>query len=304
MDRGRAYAQLGLAPGASKDAIKAAFRSLAKEVHPDRAMHKEGAADRFAALKSAYDFLLRDSHMPEPIRTSAGRGTPGTDVGIEVSVPLETMAAGGTVPLPAPIPGGFGGTAWVPCPDCGGNGTRTIFKGIMRVRVTCSACSGTGRLKSSAVAPSLGAAGVVSLEVPPMTPDGYILRVPGAGGAGMNGRGDLLATVRAAPHPRFKPMGDDLGTTVWVSFADMCLGGSVEVTPLLPGRPLRVEFARGTAAGAVVPVAAEGLPMRSGTGRGKLLVRLLPRIPAAPTQEQVALLRQWKASEQLAQGRS
>lgn len=47
------WAELGLAPGASESAMRSQFRTLAKELHPD----KGGDASEFASLASAYERL-------------------------------------------------------------------------------------------------------------------------------------------------------------------------------------------------------------------------------------------------------
>ena len=51
----RASAVLGLAPGASPDAVRAAFRRRAQEVHPDR---PTGSAAAFREVAAARDVLL------------------------------------------------------------------------------------------------------------------------------------------------------------------------------------------------------------------------------------------------------
>lgn len=53
-----ALATLGLKPGASKRAIKAAFRKRALQYHPDR-NSDAAAADKFRAIRDAYDTLTR-----------------------------------------------------------------------------------------------------------------------------------------------------------------------------------------------------------------------------------------------------
>lgn len=50
-----AYAVLGLEPGADEQQIKQAFRRLAARHHPD----KGGEAERFLAIREAYENLLR-----------------------------------------------------------------------------------------------------------------------------------------------------------------------------------------------------------------------------------------------------
>jgi molecular chaperone DnaJ len=51
------YATLGVARDASQDAIKRAYRQLAKEMHPDLNPDKPDVAERFKQVTAAYDIL-------------------------------------------------------------------------------------------------------------------------------------------------------------------------------------------------------------------------------------------------------
>ena len=51
------YDSLGVAKDASADAIKKAYRQLAKELHPDRNPGDKGAEDRFKEVSNAYSVL-------------------------------------------------------------------------------------------------------------------------------------------------------------------------------------------------------------------------------------------------------
>jgi len=59
------YHVLGVAPGASQDEIRTAYRSAARRLHPDRAGDDPRAADHMAELNAAYAALQqRTSRMP------------------------------------------------------------------------------------------------------------------------------------------------------------------------------------------------------------------------------------------------
>ena len=51
------YQRLGLKRGATEPEIKKAYRSLAKQLHPDRNKDNPKAAERFAEVTRAYDLL-------------------------------------------------------------------------------------------------------------------------------------------------------------------------------------------------------------------------------------------------------
>ena len=56
------YTVLGVAPGASREEIKAAYRRLAAKYHPDKVQHlgkdfQKMAEDRFKEIQQAYDEL-------------------------------------------------------------------------------------------------------------------------------------------------------------------------------------------------------------------------------------------------------
>ena len=51
------YQRLGVKRGATEAEIKKAYRSLAKQLHPDRNKDNPKAAERFSAITNAYDLL-------------------------------------------------------------------------------------------------------------------------------------------------------------------------------------------------------------------------------------------------------
>ena len=69
------YVVLGLAPGASPDEVTAAYRALAKSLHPDRAGDDRRATERMAEVNAAYDAVR---YTPRP---GTGNGRRPTRVG-------------------------------------------------------------------------------------------------------------------------------------------------------------------------------------------------------------------------------
>ena len=60
-----AYEFLGIDRGADLDAIKRAYRTLAKQLHPDVNAGDEQAADRFKEITAAYNMLADNRKRAE-----------------------------------------------------------------------------------------------------------------------------------------------------------------------------------------------------------------------------------------------
>lgn len=118
----------------------------------------------------------------------------------------------------------------------------------------------------------------LELKIPPGVNDGSRIRL--ARGAAGNGApaGDVHIRVRVTPDPRFERSGADLTTEVAVTLEEALLGADVPV-PSPSGR-LRVKLRPGTQAGQQIRLAGRGLPRPGGAGRGDLIVRVKPVLPA------------------------
>ncbi len=69
------YEILGLPRGASREEVKAAYLYLVKRLHPDVNPGDQGAADRFRAVKEAYDLLSSETRKEKyDLSTDRDRG--------------------------------------------------------------------------------------------------------------------------------------------------------------------------------------------------------------------------------------
>lgn len=96
MDIADYYRQLGLRSGASLSQVKAAYRQLARQYHPDVNPGDETAKNKFIAIAEAYKFLVnvapRDveeskvaNSTKPPTATPKTEGTPSKPQGVKVT---------------------------------------------------------------------------------------------------------------------------------------------------------------------------------------------------------------------------
>ena len=162
------------------------------------------------------------------------------------------------------------------CPDCGGEGKRPEKQ--------CRSCSATGRTHQRET---------LVVKVPPGLEDGTRLRLAGEGETGPRGgaAGDLYVTVRVKDHPTFRRDGNDLRSTIALTFPIACLGGTVEVSTIDGPAELRIQ--RGTASGTELRIPGKGVAIgRHGdTGRrGDHIVTVAIAVPKRLSREQEGLL--------------
>ncbi len=216
---------------------------------------------------------------------TARQGAPrreGRDLAAQVVVTLEDAATGADKELAytreaqcetCDGTGAAEGGKAITCPDCGGTGqritTRQTFLGTMRTAVPCERCDATG-VTVDKPCPTCGGSGrtarreTVKVHVPVGIADGTTMRIEGLGEAGIRGAtaGDLLVSVRVAPHPTLHRQGDDLHMRVPIPVTRALLGGHVTV-PGLTG-PVTVDIPAGSRAGDTVKVKGEGMPRPEG----------------------------------------
>ena len=275
------YKVMGIPRIASADAIKRRYRTLVKELHPDRNPGDTIVEQKFKEVQAAYAILgdpqkrsrydrgeidadgretfasafqqgARQSHR-ESRREGRGsffddlfgRGgfkTRGADVSYDLDVAFEEAATGA------------------------------------RKRLTLS--DGTA----------------VEVTVPAGIGDGETLRLRGKGTQGMGGGapGDALVQVRVADHPLFRRDGSHLHLDLPVTLHEAVLGASVAV-PTLEGR-VNLRVPPHSNGGRVLRLKGKGLPDGKG-GRGDLYVTLSLVLADPADPKLVGFLEAWEPKD-------
>jgi molecular chaperone DnaJ len=245
-------------------------------------------------------------------RMRSGRAR-GADLAATVEIDLLEAAHGVTREVPFEVAvacvrcGGNGaepGTEISPCPRCSGTGrlqqvTRSVFGEFVRTQ-TCPNCAGSGRRIEQPCAECHGAGRVVdertlAVEIPPGIHHGQRIRLSGEGHAGpLGGRaGDVYVEVRIRSDERFVREGDDIYTTVDVTFTQAALGAAIAI-PTLDGQE-ELELPPGTQPGEIVVLRGRGMPVLDGFGRGEQRILVNVLVPRRLTDEQRRLLREFDA---------
>ena len=290
------YQRLGLKRGASEAEIKKAYRSLAKQLHPDRNQDNPNAAKRFGEVTAAYD-LLSDKDK----RARYDRGE--IDEEGNPKMPFGGGFGGYSAGTGGPQPGGpqgfenfnFGGTEGADLGDlfeglfgggAAGQQRGGRFGGFrQRARVPQRGADVAYRLKipfedAVALKPqriTLADGKTIDLKLPQGLEDGTRIRLAGKGEEGPDGRGDAIVTIDIAPHRFFTRDGTNIRLQLPITLKEAVLGAKVKVPT--PEGPVMLSVPKGTSSGKVLRLKGRGFAAKDGR-RGDQLVTVEVHIPA------------------------
>ena len=287
------YQRLGLKRGASEAEIKKAYRSLAKQLHPDRNKDNPKAAERFAQVTAAYDML---SDKDKRARYDRGE----IDEEGNPKMPFGSGFGGYSAGGPQPGAGGqgfenfnFGGAEGADLSDLfeglfGGGAARQgggPFSGFRRgARVPQKGADIAYRLKvpfddAVALKPqriTLGDGKTIDLKLPQGLEDGTRIRLAGKGEQGPDGNGDAIVTIEVAPHRFFVREGTNIRLDLPISLKEAVLGAKVKVPT--PEGAVMLTIPMGTSSGKVLRLKGRGFVGKDGK-RGDQLVTVEIALP-------------------------
>jgi DnaJ-class molecular chaperone len=284
------YDILGVARNAAPEAIKKAYRAMARKYHPDVNPGDKSAEKQFKEVQQAYDILsdqqkraLYDRHGRAAFEGMAASGPRASatewasrygESGFE-NIDLSDLI------------GSFGGA---------GRGEETggpsMFEDLMdRVRGARPGRQRTGRtLEAHLTIPFMTAirGGETTIElqrgsgkpeslvvkIPPGIDTGAKLRLKGQGEPGPKGTpaGDLTITIEVEPHPYFKREGQNLLIEVPISVSEAILGAKIDV-PALDGMK-SLTIPPGSSSGLKLRLKGQGVAPAAGKAGGDLFVVL------------------------------
>ena len=283
------YAVLGVKKDASAEELRKAYKKLSRENHPDKKPNDAAANEKFKQVQEAWDVLgdAQKRQQYDQFGSAFGPNGPqfqqGQRRGGAGPADFREMF-GDNVDLNDLLGGMFGGGAGGS--QAGGRRGRAAqganIEAEIEIPFVIAAEGGTQDLQLQRA----GKLERLSVKIPPGVSTGSVIRLAGQGQVGRGGgpAGDLLVTIKVAPHSYFRREGSDILIDVPITVSEAALGTKVEVPTLAEGL-LVVTIPPGTSSGAKLRLRGKGVPDQKTRTRGDLyvIIKLVlpPKLDAA-----------------------
>ena len=289
------YQILGVERDATADAIKKAFRKLARKYHPDvsketdaelrmKEINEANAVLSDTEKRAAYDQLGQGFQPGQDFRPP-----PDWDAGFEFSDHgYSPGEAADFSDFFAELFGHTGG-ARRGFRTQGGQYRAQGEDHHAKILLDLEDAFTSATRQISLRVPKIDPQGRVALEtrtlnvrIPKGVRAGQVIRLAGQGAPGHAGgtAGDLMLEVQFKPHPRFRSEGRDLFLTLPVAPWEAALGTILSVD--LPGGQAKVRIPEGAQSGQQLRVRGKGIP---GEQPGDLLLEIKVVLPPADTPQ-------------------
>jgi len=296
------YKTLGVPRNASQAEIQKAYRELARKHHPDMNPNDKTAKKKFQQVQAAFDVLNNPEKREMYDRYGSSFETIGAG-GPQPGASQWSWSTGGAGAGPAggfsaedidlsqflgerfghDMPGGLG-DLFGQFRRATGKTRKTAAQPRRGADLThelhiplATAVSG-GEVQFAGQRPS-GKTETLAVKIQAGIDDGKKIRIrgqgqpaPGRGGA----PGDILITIRVAPHPYFQRRGNNLLVRVPVTLAEAACGAKLDLPT--PRGTVALRVPAGTSSGTKLRVKGHGVPPKNGPP-GDLLAEIQIVLP-------------------------
>jgi len=292
------YETLGVAPDASQDDIRKAYRKAAKETHPDLNPGKPEAEKRFKEINAAYDIVgdaaKRKRYDAGEIDETGAERQPErhfyreyAEADPNTRYSRRGASAGGR---------GEGGADFdydVFADLFGGRGEGVHFRMPPQdVRYALEidfldAVNGTHKVVAMPDGKTL------DITIPAGINDGQVLRLKGQGLVGSDSKpGDAYVEISVRPHAGFRRAGYDILSTLPVSLGEALNGASVHVETV--DGPVDVRVPKGAKEGTKLRLRGKGVPRDKAGARGDQLVEIHIVSPEGADEALAQFMAEWE----------
>lgn len=283
------YRILGVDKSASAEEIKAAYRKLAKQLHPDLNPGDRAVEQKFKEVSQAYD-ILGDAEK----RKRFDRGE------IDASGQQTASAHPGSGFYRA-YAGGREGSKYSRFEFGPEFDVEDLVSDLFGRKQARRGADVSYAIKVDFLEAILGAkkrlrlaeGKTLDVSLKPGSEDGQTLRLKGQGKPGRGGgpAGDALIAIEVSPHPIFTRQGRDIHLELPVGLKEAALGASVQV-PTVHGK-VALKIPANSSSGRTLRLKGKGVPGANGQPAGDQYVTLKIVLPSPPDGALTNFLKGW-----------
>ncbi len=291
------YQILGVNRGTSAEDIRAAYRKLAKQFHPDRNPGNKAAEDKFKAASSAFD-IIGDPKKKARFDRGEIDGDGNERAGFGGANGHPGFGGGRQRPRTGPNGGPNGGQGFEDISDIfsdlfGGarkRGGGAMRGGDVRYRLEVDFLEAARGVKKRVTMPD---GRTLDMTVPAGLRDGQSLRLRGQGDPGTYGGppGDVYVEVHVRAHRYFKTDGTTVKVEVPVTLSEAVLGKKITV-PTIHGE-VTVKIPKGASSGTALRLKGKGLIDAKTGVTGDQITRIRIVLPEKGDQALEQLIEKW-----------
>jgi DnaJ-class molecular chaperone len=291
------YKTLGVPRNASQAEIQKAYRELARKYHPDMNPNDKTAKKKFQQVQAAFDVLNNpekremydrygssfETYAGGPQQPGGwGPGGPGGPGGGPGGARFEDVDLSQFLGerFGQEMPGGLGDIFGQFRRAAGRQRKPAARQGVdlqQEMQIPFNTAISGGEVQIAVQRPT-GRTETIAVRIPAGIEEGKKIRIRGQGDPGPTGGkpGDILLTIRVAPHPCFQRQGNHLRVRVPVTLGEAAMGAKIDIPS--PRGTVALNVPPGTSSGTKLRVKGLGVTPKTGAA-GDLLAEIQIVLP-------------------------